>query len=102
MRPLALVRTLVLWPLVTLAACASTPPRAAAPPAPSSAPATSPAVELGDGVSVRPLAPGVWLHVTIHDCIPANGLLVDTAGGAVLVDSGWDDAQAERLLAFAA
>jgi glyoxylase-like metal-dependent hydrolase (beta-lactamase superfamily II) len=89
---------LVLSPLVLVAACASTPRRDR--PAPVSS--AAPAVELGDGVSVRPLAAGVWLHVTTDDGIPANGLLVDSAGGAILVDSGWNDAQAERLLAFAA
>jgi metallo-beta-lactamase class B len=82
--------------LVLMSACATSAPRRA------DAVAAAAAVELGDGVSVRPLLPGVWLHVTSHDGIAANGLLVDTTGGAILVDSGWDDAQAERLFAFAA
>jgi metallo-beta-lactamase class B len=59
-------------------------------------------LRLGDGITVRRLAPGVWLHVTSDRGIAANGLLVDVAGGSILVDSGWSDAQAERLFAFAA
>jgi metallo-beta-lactamase class B len=61
--------------------------------------------ELGDDVVVSELVPGVWLHVTYRDAKRAfttNGLLVEGAGASLLLDSGWTDAQAERLWAFAA
>jgi metallo-beta-lactamase class B len=54
------------------------------------------------GVELRPLAPGVWLHVSTRDGVPANGLLVEGDRASILVDSGWSDAAAERLFAFAA
>jgi metallo-beta-lactamase class B len=60
---------------------------------------------LADDVEVRRLTPSVWLHVTYgdhHHNIATNGLLVETRQGTVLIDSGWNDAQAARLFDFAA
>jgi glyoxylase-like metal-dependent hydrolase (beta-lactamase superfamily II) len=57
---------------------------------------------LAPDVKVRPLAEGVWLHRTTRGVIEANGLLATTDEGTVLVDTGWNDEQAERLLAWAA
>jgi metallo-beta-lactamase class B len=56
---------------------------------------------LGPDLEVRRLRPGYWLHVS-RDAqgIPANGMLVRTARGLVLVDTGWSADQTERLLAW--
>jgi metallo-beta-lactamase class B len=56
----------------------------------------------GHGVTLRPIAPGVWLHVTARDGLGANGLVVEGERASILVDSGWNDGDAARLLAFAA
>jgi metallo-beta-lactamase class B len=53
-------------------------------------------------VEFKSLAPGVWLHVTSAREVPANGLLVEGDKSSILVDSGWNDAHAKRLFAFAA
>ena len=60
------------------------------------------AVRLASDVDVRPLAPGVWLQRTYRDGLAANGLLVETRDSSVLVDAGWNDAQAAALFDFAA
>src|SRR5437899_6474934 len=58
-------------------------------------------VHLGPDLEVRWLRPAHWLHVS-RDAqgIPANGMLVRTARGLVLVDTGWSADQTERLLAW--
>src|SRR5438876_5363983 len=58
-------------------------------------------VHLGPDLEVRRLRPGYWLHVS-RDAqgIPANGMLVRTTRGVVLVDTGWSADQTERLLAW--
>jgi glyoxylase-like metal-dependent hydrolase (beta-lactamase superfamily II) len=53
-------------------------------------------------VRFEPLAPGVWRHITESRGISANGLLVEGDGASLLVDTGWSDADARRLFAFAA
>ena len=67
-------------------------------------------VRLAHDVLVRPLAPGVWLHVTLavfpspagRTWYPSNGLLLDAPdGGMVLIDTGWNDAQTMALLEWA-
>ncbi len=81
-------------PLLLLACCGCAHTRAAAG-----------TVALADDVDVRQLTPTVWLHTTYADHqhgIATNGLLVTTPSGSVLVDAGWNDAQAARLFAFAA
>nr|WP_052420427.1 subclass B1 metallo-beta-lactamase [Hyalangium minutum] len=56
-------------------------------------------------MSVRRLAPGVWIHVTLagedFGRYPANGLIVEDGEGTLLVDAGWNPQQAERLLTWA-
>ncbi len=58
-------------------------------------------IALGDDLKVREVAPGYWVHVAWANDIPANGLIAKTATGVVLVDPGWNDDQAERLVAWA-
>ena len=58
-------------------------------------------ISLGDDLDVREVAPGYWLHVAWANEIPANGLIAKTPTGVVLVDPGWNDHQAERLVAWA-
>lgn len=58
-------------------------------------------VRLGDDLEVRRLRPTVWLHVSRDgQGIPANGLIVRTPRGLLLVDTGWTEGQAERLVAW--
>ncbi|MCE9571811.1 MAG: subclass B1 metallo-beta-lactamase [Deltaproteobacteria bacterium] len=76
---------------LVLVACGHTAPTASPPAAIASSPSL---------VELEPLAEGVWLHRTTHDEIPANGLVVATADdGALLVDTGWSDADGLALLA---
>jgi metallo-beta-lactamase class B len=82
--------------LLALAACA---PRAL----PIAATAET---RLSDDVQVTRVAPGLWMHVTwapLADgtLYPANGMLLETADGSVLFDTGWNDAQTRALLAWA-
>ena len=56
-------------------------------------------------MELRRLAADVWLHVTRDASpagVPANGLLVDTEAGAVLIDTGWTEPQTEALMSHAA
>jgi len=67
-------------------------------------PVTGPAIALAPDLEVRRLADGLWLHVAYLNAardLPTNGLVVETPAGAVLVDSGWNEAQGARLIAFA-
>ena len=90
------------WILLALsAACASSrEPR-------NSAPETEGQREyvLSEDVSVRRLAPGVWIHTTLagedFGRYPANGLVVEDGDGSFLVDAGWNPQQAERLVEWA-
>jgi len=58
-------------------------------------------VQLGPDLEVRRLRPGYWLHVS-RDAqgVPANGMVVRTARGLLLVDTGWSADQTERLLSW--
>lgn len=81
---------------IALAAC--TPPPA---------PAPEPEIRLSDDVQVRRIAPGLWVHTTWMPLgngtpYPANGMLLETAEGSVLIDTGWNEGQTETLLAWAA
>lgn len=75
--------------------------------APSPAPAPLAETRLSQDVQVRQIAPGLWVHTTWHtfpgatEPYPANGMLLETADGSVLVDTGWNEAQTETLLAWA-
>ncbi|HEU4537415.1 MAG TPA: MBL fold metallo-hydrolase, partial [Polyangiaceae bacterium] len=107
-RPALLLATSL---VASLAACHApqNPPLAPARPPPSavaSAPAGPTVVTLRDEVTLRALAPGVWLHTSTFQhprfgLTPANGLLVVADAEALLVDVGWSDAQAEALLEWA-
>lgn len=60
---------------------------------------------LAEDVSVRRIAPGVWVHTTLSGeelaHYPANGLIVEDGDGAILVDTAWSPRQTELLLAWA-
>lgn len=64
----------------------------------------APEIRLAPDLAVRPLRSGFWLHAsTDPDLGGANGLLAPLpAGGLLLVDTPWTDAQTERLLDWAA
>jgi glyoxylase-like metal-dependent hydrolase (beta-lactamase superfamily II) len=58
-------------------------------------------VRLGNDLEVRALRPGYWRHVSKDgQGIPANGMIVRTPKGLLLVDTGWTEGQAERLVAW--
>lgn len=64
-------------------------------------------VRLAPDVLVRRMAPGLWMHVTVGVLrdgayYPANGMLLETDSGAVLFDTGWNDAQTTVLFDWAA
>ncbi|MFY2556189.1 subclass B1 metallo-beta-lactamase [Corallococcus terminator] len=98
------LRALVLAPVLMLApACTSTPGRPASTVA---APDTSPSeYTLTEDISVRRIAPGVWVHTTLSGPdfghYPANGLVIEDGAESLLVDTGWNPSQAENLLAWA-
>ena len=69
----------------------------------ATAPAADPAadVRLGNDLEVHTLRPGYWLHVSKDgQGIPANGMIVRTPRGLLLVDTGWTEGQTERLVAW--
>ena len=57
-------------------------------------------------VRVARIAPRVYVHTTYGEyqgtAVPANGLLVTTTAGTVLVDTGWNEAQTAQLVRYAA
>lgn len=58
---------------------------------------------LRDDLAVRRIAPDVWAHISFKPDmrgrpIDANGLLVRTGEGSVLIDTGWTVEQTGRLL----
>ncbi|HET7230136.1 MAG TPA: subclass B1 metallo-beta-lactamase [Longimicrobium sp.] len=63
--------------------------------------------QLAADVRVARVAPGLWVHTTTAPpdqgigAYPANGMLLETADGSVLIDTGWNDAQARTLMAWA-
>src|SRR5438045_153585 len=59
-------------------------------------------VRLGADLEVRRLRSTVWMHVSKDaQGVPANGLIVRTRKGLVLVDTGWTEGQTDRLVAWA-
>lgn len=81
-------------PHLTLSTLALVAAAGAAPPAPQ---------QLSPDLSVRELAPGVWLHTSWADVpgfgrVPANGLVVVSEGEAAMLDTPWDDALTARLM----
>jgi metallo-beta-lactamase class B len=56
---------------------------------------------LGNDLEVRALRPGYWLHISKDgQGTPANGMIVRTPKGLLLVDTGWTEGQTERLVAW--
>lgn len=88
--------------------CAAVCVRAAEPAAPSSPPTAGMfAQDLGDpvrpGLWVRMIAEGVWLFTAEDDPegeepIAANGLVVRAGSQHVMLDTGWNEAQAQALV----
>ncbi|WP_224367740.1 subclass B1 metallo-beta-lactamase [Hyalangium versicolor] len=106
-------RRLCAWALLALSvSCASSRGQAdaagsqnASVEAPGGAAPSQGEYTLAEDVSVRRLAPGVWLHTTLgsgdYKHIPANGLIIEDGDGSLLVDTTWNAQQAERLLVWA-
>lgn len=83
--------------LLACALTACTPPQVPAPAA---------EMRLSEDVQVSRIAPGLWVHTTWMPLggapYPANGMLLETPAGSILIDTGWNDAQTERLMGWAA
>lgn len=63
---------------------------------------------LAPDVRIRPLVPGVWLHISdarfpadTGPFVPSNGLLIVGDSGTTLIDTAWDDRQTALILGFA-
>jgi metallo-beta-lactamase class B len=60
---------------------------------------------LGDDLLVRRLTGTVWVHTSRKAYngvqVPANGLVIVTSGGSILVDTPYDTSQTRRLLRWA-
>jgi glyoxylase-like metal-dependent hydrolase (beta-lactamase superfamily II) len=72
----------------------------------SGAAAESP-TPLAPDVTIRQLAPDVWMHTSLQRypggiVIPSNGLLVVKGNDSILIDTAWNDAQTQRIFDFAA
>lgn len=52
-------------------------------------------------VSISQLHPKVWMHTSVGVVngtrIPANGLILETSKGLVLIDTPWNDALTDQL-----
>jgi metallo-beta-lactamase class B len=104
----AMSRRLCAWMLLSLSvACTASQRLAAEPPeaAPQARSEGQSEYVLADDVSVRRIAPGVWVHTTLGSeafgRYPANGLIIEDGDGSLLVDTAWNPEQAERLLTWA-
>lgn len=66
----------------------------------STASTPAPSTDLGEGASVRLLAPDVWLYVSerASDHVASNSLVVSLPGGPLLVDPPWGEAQTDKIL----
>jgi metallo-beta-lactamase class B len=70
--------------------------------------ATGPGRKPQPRIRVRPIADKVYVHTTYHtypgnkDLVPANGLIISTTKGAILVDTGWDSDQTLQILRWVA
>jgi glyoxylase-like metal-dependent hydrolase (beta-lactamase superfamily II) len=72
----------------------------------SAAAAPAFARDLGGGVTIRRLAPGVWMHTTRGTFagvagIASNGLIIESGNESLLIDTAWDDAQTDTILRWA-
>lgn len=62
-------------------------------------------VSVDEGLEIRGLAPGVWLHTTWRTLssgtrFPSNGLIVEAGDGIYLVDSAWGERETRGLVAW--
>lgn len=59
---------------------------------------------LAQEVQVQRIAPQVYVHISFGmfggTKVPANGLLVNTSDGVVMIDTAWDDEQTDLLLVW--
>ncbi|WP_088844518.1 subclass B1 metallo-beta-lactamase [Hymenobacter gelipurpurascens] len=59
-------------------------------------------------IQVRPIADKVYVHTSYRyysgnkEPVPANGLIISTTKGAILVDTGWDSDQTLQILRWVA
>jgi metallo-beta-lactamase class B len=63
--------------------------------------------QLSSDVTVRQLAPNVWIHTSIQRyaggvIVPSNGLIDETDHGSILIDTAWNDQQTQRICDWAA
>ncbi len=61
---------------------------------------------LAADVWVGRIAPGLWVHSTTSrlsdgTIYPANGMLLETPHGSILIDTGWNPQQTKALLSWA-
>jgi metallo-beta-lactamase class B len=53
-------------------------------------------------VDLSKIEDSIWIHTTYkaygNNCIPSNGLIVQTSGGLILIDTPWDDPLTTALL----
>jgi metallo-beta-lactamase class B len=61
---------------------------------------------LAKDVWVSKVAPGLWIHTTTKvypdgTIYPANGMVLETRRGSILVDTGWTESQTDTLLSWA-
>ncbi len=87
-------------------ACVRAPPATEQTAPEASRALASDAYVLAEDVSVRKLAPGVWLHVTVVTTerfgrVSTNGLIIEDGETSLLVDTGWDARQGALLLDWA-
>lgn len=63
---------------------------------------TGQAAERGDNVKLTRVRDGVWVHTSYYDYngypTPSNGVVVETDGGLVLIDTAWTNEQTRVLL----
>lgn len=68
--------------------------------------AIEPMTPIGDSIWVAKIGDGLWVFcatgsVSDGTVYPANGVLLETKAGSVVVDPGWDAAQGKRLMRWA-
>jgi len=101
------LRISLLTLLLMLAGCGARSPESRGPTTGSARCQPGEAERWSEDVEVSCVAEGVWVFVAlapedfVYPRYPANGLLLESDGRSVLVDTGWRDAHAESLIAFA-
>ncbi|PEQ05260.1 subclass B1 metallo-beta-lactamase [Bacillus toyonensis] len=59
-------------------------------------------IDQGEDISISQLRQNVWMHTSIEtvkgERIPANGLVLETTRGLVLIDTPWNDTLTKELL----